>query len=218
MITPRGHSGATVVEAIVSLLLTLGLLGLLSRLAVRQRGAGETLARRAEVVEARRVTRDLIAHAVAGGVPRAGTGGEVVVRSFVGWAIPCVGGGWRYRGRRLPDAERDSLWVVDGEGRVAVVELASSRNESCATALPGEEGVELVFEGGGGALLRVFESGRFRLDDALRYGRIGEGAQPLTAAALDPGASRIQASATGLVVTMRGAGDSSSVSRAWPIR
>lgn len=212
------RAGVTVVEALVALLLTLVTLALVARLAARQRAAGEVLARRSEVVEARRVARDLVDHALTSGTPWKGGGDELQVRSFVGWAVRCPAGGWRYRGRRLPDPARDSLWVVGEAGRVRVTGLEASRGVACAAALPSEEALELDFEGGDGtALVRVFESGRFRLGDALRYGRRGEAAQPLTGAVLDPAVSRIEVGGSTVTMTIRGRGDSSSVSRTWPV-
>jgi hypothetical protein len=52
-------------------------------------------------------------------------------------------------------------------------------------------------------MMRVFESGRFRVDDAVRYGRSGSGAQPLSAAVLDPTRSRIHAAGEGIAVVIQ---------------
>ena len=64
-------------------------------------------------------------------------------------------------------------------------------------------------------LLRVFESVRYRLTDALRYGRTGDPAQPLTGAVLDPGASGIRVDSTGLTLAVRGAGADRTILRRW---
>ena len=91
-LAPAPALGATVVETLTALLLTLLILTLLASLAVRQRRVGEILARRSEVVEARRVTRDLVELAVASGGVRAVPGDEMELRFFVGWALPCADG------------------------------------------------------------------------------------------------------------------------------
>lgn len=209
--------GATVVETLTALLLTLLVLTLLTTLAARQRRAGEALVRRSEVVEARRVARDLIDLAVAGGGVRPVPGDELHLRFFVGWALPCGEGRWRYRGRRAPDPQRDSLWVVSARGDVSWVSLVWVGAGDCGQVDSASSVLELVGEPAlsDPVLLRVFESGRFRLSDALRYGRTGDPAQPLTGAVLDPSKSGIRVSAGTIIVTAAGAGDSATVGRRW---
>lgn len=218
--TPAQRKGMTVVETATALVLTLLLLALMTTLAMRQQAVGEQVARRTEVVEARRVTRDLLDFAAAAGGVHEFPGDAVPLRFFVGWARPCGSGSWLYRGRRRPDPGRDSLWMASPWGEVRTAGLASVAQGSCEGAGPGE--VALLLEAdslaGAAALLRVFESGRFRLTDALRYGRVGDPAQPLTEAALDPAASALHVSAGRMSVTIRGAGDSLSVARSWSLR
>lgn len=217
MARTAGPQGATMVETLTALLLTLLILTLLLTLAVRQRKAGETLALRSEVVEARRVTRDLVELAVAGGGIRPAAGDELHLRFFVGWALPCSGGGWRYRGRRAPDPMRDSLWAVSAWGVVTVAALASVGEGECSDVDPGVRALTLGTDPvlAAPVLARVFEAGRYRLSDALRYGRTGDPAQPLTGAVLDPSGSGLRVSDGLVTLTARGKGDSATVGRRW---
>lgn len=212
--------GATVVETVTALVLTLGLVSLASGLAVQVRRVGENVVRRTEVVEARRVTRDLLDLAVAGGGGRETPGAELQLRLFVGWARPCAGGGWHYRGRRRPHAQRDSLWAVSATGGVVVAALKSVREGGCETPTPGDHSLVLEADSAVAApvLLRIFESGRFRLDDALRYGGTGDPAQPLTGAVLDPGVSGIEVDGGWVAATLRAEGDSAVIRRRWSLR
>ncbi|HSG46676.1 MAG TPA: hypothetical protein VLA43_02560 [Longimicrobiales bacterium] len=204
-------------ETLTALLLTLLILMLLASLAVRQRSVGEILARRSEVVEARRVTRDLVELTVASGGVRAAPGDEMELRFFVGWALPCADGTWRYRGRRAPDPLRDSLWVVSAWGEVTVASLASVGGGECAGTDAGQPALRMEGDPAlaSPVLVRVFESGRFRLSDALRYGRIGDPAQPLTGAVLDPSVSALRILEGTVSLTARGKGDSATVRRSW---
>ncbi|MDT8342694.1 MAG: hypothetical protein RQ751_14380 [Longimicrobiales bacterium] len=212
--------GATLVEVLVALLLTLFLLGLMGGLAVRQRAAGETLMRRMEGVEARRVTRDLVGRTAEDGGGARMAGGELEARVFVGWAVPCAPDGWRYRGRRDPDPERDSLWVLGLDGGVSVHALTGAPGGGCDGLAGDERALRFEVEPpwAAPALVRVFEAGRFRLSDALRYGRRGTPAQPLTGAVLDPAGTDLTAEGSALAVRMRVAGDSLPAARRWWLR
>lgn len=212
------RAGTSMVETLVALLLTLALTALLARLAADHRAASQQLARRMEILEARRVARDLVGRALAGDLPGAAGGeGELELRHPVGRARACPGGGWLYRGRRRPDPERDSLWTVSLHGSVRVVGLAAVRGSSCSDAPPGEEALELVPDTllPPLVLVRVFERGRFRVSDAVRYGRTGTPPQPLTAAVLDPRGSWLERSPGGIVLRVRGEGDTATVQRIW---
>jgi len=217
---PAATLGVTVVETVTALLLTLLILTLLLTLAVRQRKAGETLARRSEVVEARRVARDMVELAVAAGGIRPVTGEELYLRFFVGWALPCSEGGWRYRGRRAPDPVRDSVWAISAWGEVTVAALSSVSDGACGDTDPDVRGLTLGTDPvlAAPVLARVFEAGRFRLSDALRYGRTGDPAQPLTGAVLDPSASGIRVTDGVVTLTARGDRDSATVGRKWRFR
>lgn len=212
-------------EALTALLLTLALISLVAGVAARQRGLAEVLARRTEVVEARRVVRDLMDRtAASGGAVRRSDGvptsGEVQVRLFAGWALPCGEGWWAYRGRRLPEAGRDSAWVVSSGGIVVVGVLALAARAECPGLQPEAEALRLQVDPAtiDPVLIRVFEAGRFRLSDAFRYGRLDDPAQPLTGAVLDPAGSGFEISDAGFAAALQGTGDSTVVARKWPWR
>lgn len=117
--------------------------------------------------------------------------GTLRLRAFRGFARACgapdasgsVPVAWR--GERLPVADRDSVLVLDVEGRWSAARLTRWR-EAEVGCLPGEgerEGwmswnptpAESVI------LVRLFEAGRYTLTDgAFRYARGGGGRQPLT--------------------------------------
>lgn len=216
------RTGASVVEALTALLLTLGLISLMGGFAVRHRRAADVVVRRSEVVEARRVIRDLLDDVVASGglamdADPTVREGEIAVRFFAGWARPCGPSQWAYRGRRLPEAGRDSAWILSPTGGTGVVAVSSASRGDCPRLMPGEDALELSLDPGAGppVLLRIFEAGRFRLSDAFRYGRLSDPAQPLTGAVLDPRDSGLEWSRPGVGASVRGLGDSSVIARRW---
>ncbi|UCC23784.1 MAG: hypothetical protein JSU98_08580 [Gemmatimonadales bacterium] len=204
----------------MSLLLTLFMVGVLAGVAARHRQAGEILTRRAEIMEARRIARDLVANGLAGG-GAAGPGlqAELELRTFVGVGTPCGDGAWWWRGRRLPDPERDSAWAVSQGGRVWVLPILSVSSGPCSQDSPGR-GVRLDLGGSTPrpVLLRLFEHGRYRVTDAVRYARTGSGFQPLTGAVLDPSTSSLSHTGATVHLRIRGRGDSSTVERSWSVR
>ena len=172
-----GRRGSGIIESLVALLLTAGLLILVAGLLVRYQRTGRTLSTALAADPGARVDEE--------------TG--LWVRNFVGSGERCGEAAWRYQGRRGPDPERDSVWVVTEAGRVGIAALAGVRPGSCSDAarMPA---VELETDPPlmpGDRFVRVFESGRYRIDDAVRYGRVGRGAQPLSAPVLDAGRSGI---------------------------
>lgn len=215
-----GQRGASVLEILVALLLTLFMVGVLAGVAARHRRVGEILTRRTEVMEARRIARDLVANGLEGGgaAPR-GAPAELELRTFVGVGTPCDDGAWWWQGRRLPDPERDSAWAVSPGGRVRILPVLSVSSGACSQDSPGR-GVRLDLGGSTPrpALLRLFEHGRYRVTDAIRYARTGSGFQPLTGAVLDPSASSLSRTGVGVHLRLRGWGDSSTVERSWSVR
>ena len=194
--------GATVVEALVSLLLTFLIVELVWGLAAAARRAVVRLMEAEEALVTERVGWHVLQAEVRGGVP--GRDWEVLdgtvlpVRAFRGVAEPCAevsssGAVVRYRGIRLPEPDKDSVLVLTGGGAWRAVRLASREagGEACG-----------AYEGGrverwtweppveGPLLLRLYERGSYHLEDgAVRY-RIGRGGrQPLTPEALAPDGS-----------------------------
>lgn len=114
---------------------------------------------------------------------------SVELRAFRGSARICgvEGGRWAvaYRGLRLPDAERDSVLVLgmDGGWRAADLEGSWSGGTLCELD-PGERARLLAWselEAPEPVLVRVFERGRYSLEDrSFRYRRGEGGRQPLT--------------------------------------
>lgn len=200
----KGEGGSVLVESLVALLLTTGLLLLMAGILGHVQRSARLIAHRTEGVEAARLTRDLLSLALS-----ADTGARVgeeglEARTFVATGERCGEGGWWFRGRRRPDPARDSLWAVTAAGRIrtgALVRLTSGecppRSGLVATGLEADPPLPP-----GTVLVRVFESGRYRVDDALRYGRAGSGAQPLSAAVLDPSRSGVISSGGGIGVSV----------------
>lgn len=214
--------GVTVVETLVALTLLLFLAGLLVQLLVGAHRTGRRVSGRLEVAEARRVARDLVDWSVRGGGIREDPGRVLTLRSFVGHGEPCPGGGFAYRGRRLPDPARDSLWLLGPDGSWTVEPAAGLRHTGCHAGSPGPPlpGFRLDPATGpmtGVVLVRVFEGGRFTLGDALRYGRAGTRAQPLTAPVLDPVRSTLEVGRGRVLLTVVGRGDSLGTERRWRV-
>ena len=173
------------VEAVIALVLGVLLLLGTWQQATAIRGQAEGADQVAADWEARRVTGlalDLDAEGIIG---PAGPD-EWAVRAYRWWGIPCALGGsagstvLSVSGLRRPDPQKDSLLLIDREGRSFVRGLhRSSRSTACAglatevSWLPAD-GVEPV-------LVRGFERGAYRIDRAFRYRRGLGGAQPLTA-------------------------------------
>lgn len=216
-------------ELAVSLAVLLLLSALLAGLLARAAGQARTVSSRLETVEARRVTRDLLDHGVrAGGVlPGSGAGDRdrVRLRSFVGHGEGCGDGVFAYRGRRRPDPARDSVWVLRDDGTWTVTATGPVRSGVCPPGPAGGDraGVELPElapdrSGASPVVLRFFEPGRYTLSDALRYGRTGSPAQPLTGPVLDPSRSELESGQGEIRARVAGAGDSALVGRGWGIR
>lgn len=173
------------VEAVIAL--ALGVLLLLGtwHQATTIRRQAETADRLAADWEARRVTGlalDLDAEGIIG---PAGPD-EWAVRAYRWWGVPCAGAGragaavLSVSGLRQPDSQKDSLLLIDREGRSVVRALdRSSRSTACSG--PALEVSWLPADGGQPVLVRGFERGAYRIDRAFRYRRGLGGAQPLTA-------------------------------------
>jgi hypothetical protein len=209
--------GTTLAETLIALFLTTGLLLLIGSVLVHQQTAGQALMERLDGVESARVARDLVRLALtADPDARVGEGG-LSIRAFVGVGERCGEEGFIYRGRRLPDPERDSLWVVVSSGAIRLADLTARRDGRCAD---GSVGRILDLEAtpqlsGDVQLVRVFEAGRFRLDDAVRYGRWGGGAEPLSAPVLDRRRSGFAEGRSGISVVVAPIGPATEYSGTW---
>ena len=185
--------GVTLLECLVALLLTGLILSVLSRVVISLRRGLETTTALSEEVETARVARTLLDRIAASGavLHESAGAGEVRVRLPIGWAEPCDSV-FVWRGIRAPDPERDSALVIDALSRRRRVAITDTGLQPCTVA-HGADGVgrtfELVPAISDVRLIRVYESGVVRIDDAVRYARRSTPRQPLTAPVLDPGAS-----------------------------
>jgi len=219
----RDATGITLVEVAVALSVLLLLSALIAGLLGDAASGSHTVTSRLEVVEARRITRDLVDHGIRAGGASAVDSRGLRVRNFVGHAEACGGGVLAYRGRRRPDPSRDSVWILRADGTQLVTPLEPIRWSPCPSPATGAEGLVLSWPAvdprlPAPALVRIFEFGRYTVSDALRYGRAGSPAQPLTAPVLEATASGIQAVAGGVQVEVTGQTDTTGIARRWRIR
>ncbi len=181
------------VEAVIALFLGLVLVTGVWRASALVRGQVAVLERAAAEADARRVAGMLLDLEAADRVEPI-RGGEVPVRAYRWWGVPCASGAGGvatgplmivWQGLRRPDPVKDSVVLVAADGRRQVVRVVGVAGSSrCAGA-----GLALTLEGpigGEPVLVRGFERGAYRIDDAFRYRRGTGGAQPLTAAVFDP--------------------------------
>lgn len=164
--------------------------------AVRQDGV--RLHDRAALRDAIRVASLLLDVEAGGFVGASGRPGEVAVRAHRWWGVSCDAvprpgrAALAWRGLRRPDPAKDSLLLIAADGFAAVRALDRvSSSPLCAV-----DGIEVAWTARVGepvpVAVRGFERGAYRVDDAFRYRRGRGGAQPLTAARLDPDSSRLE--------------------------
>lgn len=194
---PRG--GFTVLEALVGLLLTGLLTGLVLATLAAQRRVQGALTHRAELLATVRTARHVL-----GREARAGAGGagvwavgpdSVALRSFRGHGLVCPpgeGGGLDVRsmGHRRPHAGDDSVLVVYADAPAQVRALLDVAGGTCAAAPPGawERWTLSAPVPRGAILVRYFHSGSYHVGaGALRYRTGAAGRQPLTPEILDDG-------------------------------
>lgn len=169
---------------------------------------GAALHGRAADRDALRVVNLVLDVEASGFVGPSGIPGEVEVRAHRWWGIVCdavPGPGAatvRWRGLRRPDPAKDSLVVIAPDGSEAVRRL---ERVGTSTACGGSA-LRLVWtplpHDPAPAVLRGFERGAYRVDDAFRYRRGGGGAQPLSAARFDPDSSALVVTPGGLRLRM----------------
>lgn len=206
-----------VAEALVVALLVLLFVRGAWEMLARGADAARRIVRNGEVVETGRLVGGLLDRELVGARPgldwRADPDG-VALRAWRGTVVACPGdsaaglAGW-YRGLRRPDPTKDSLELVLADGSTAVVALRSVTGADLSggpCAPRGPEGLRLRWDGDDAsprpALARVFETGLYAVDGALRYRRGAGGRQPLTPLVLDAGASALTAGPEGVEVSM----------------
>ncbi|HSR40530.1 MAG TPA: hypothetical protein VLL48_00120 [Longimicrobiales bacterium] len=199
----RPAPGFSVVELLVALVLMALVMRSAATVLASQLRAAESLVLGSEALETGRIAGRVLHRELRAGSPDLdwwlADGDSVALRAYRGLARPCPGPPGAgisvlYRGIRNPDPGKDSVLVLDGEGRWQALELASSSAQpgSCGGAPdPGEEAFFWSVPGlpAGAVLLRVFERGSYHLSGgALRYRAGAAGRQPLTLDRLwDPG-------------------------------
>lgn len=205
------------VEVVVALALGALLVVGVWRTSAAIRGDLATLAARASATDARRVVGLLLDQEAGGLVADPAPPGEVAVRAHRWWGVVCdtlptPGRALlRFRGLRRPDPDKDSLLLVTGDGRLSSRRLEGVRSvDAC-----GERVLEVAWTPDPGEarprVVRGFERGFYRLDEAFRYRRDRGGAQPLTAEVFDPDSLRIDTDTLGVLLRWRG-----RVPRIWP--
>lgn len=217
--------GTSVLEMVIALALALMLLSGVGAALGRMGQSLQIQTGRLEQLEVLRIGRDRVSRSIhTGGVQPDGPSSDgLTLRAFRGSATWC-GDGWIETGIRLPDPARDSVWWTAHTGEERVLALLSREPGGCEGAgyqwtgglgsTPVEAASGLLIAGG---VLRYFEQGRLRVDDAVRYGRLGHPAQPLTPAILTSG-SRLDRGADDMIEFQAWFGESGPVVRRWPAR
>lgn len=187
--------GASVVEAVVALLLGLFLLHLGYVTMGVVRDARRAMDLRLDLLTATRIAQTVLRRETDRGLPGRdwmATDDSVRLRAFRGTGVVCGIDGAAgqalvaYRGDRLPAPSKDSVELLSGTGAVGYGRLESARPSpgSCAFSDPDEVELQLTVRGGltdDVVLVRLFESGSYHLHgSALRYRTGGGGRQPLT--------------------------------------
>lgn len=205
------RAGASLAEALVVLVLAALLVHLAWTMLREQSRAARRAAAVADRLEVARAARFILDGELRAGVagrdwtrPRDDT---LAIRAFRGLAVPCVGptGGWdgtvRYRGVRRPDPDKDSVLILEADGRWRALSLDGAwvdEARPCSASVDGPAWTTERWELGGAGtgspespvVARLFEHGSYHLaDGALRYRRGLAGRQPLTPELLDDEAS-----------------------------
>ncbi|MEK9504930.1 hypothetical protein [Gaopeijia maritima] len=181
------------------------------------RGDLATLSVRATTTDARRVVGLILDQEAGGLVADPAPTGEAAVRAHRWWGVVCDTlptpgrAVLRHQGLRQPDPDKDSLLLVAADGRMFGRRLDAVRSvDGCGgrviqvawTPDPGEAFPRVV---------RGFERGFYRLDEAFRYRRDRGGAQPLTAEVFDPDSLWLEIDSLGLLLRWEG-----RAARVWP--
>lgn len=194
---PGSRRGALLLEALISLVLGVLVLGAFCGVLLSTLRWSRTLAGRSEALEVVRTTWGVLDQELRPGMVgrdwTPATGPVIALRAFRGVGRVCPGGGggeWTvaYRGRRSPDPGRDSLLVLGSDGGWRTFPLSAAYTvppQPGCPPLPGEAMQRWGWPQGASSpspvITRLFEAGEYHLaDGALRYSRGGGGRQPLT--------------------------------------
>lgn len=193
--TGLSRGGASLIEALVALLLGLAIIqGALMGVAKARIEHGR-LVERADLLSSVRVTAAILRAEVEGGIPGvdwAVHDDSLSLRAFRGTGLVCRAESSADRltvawaGYRRPDPTKDSVWIVDGRGVVSVVGLVGVEPgpDSCGDQ-PLERGITVRTSAAvtpEASIMRAFERGAYSVTGAaLRYRRGAGGRQPLTA-------------------------------------
>ncbi len=196
------------VEVVVVLVLGALLVTGVWRGAAAVRRDGAALHGRAAHRDALRVANLVLDMEASGFVGPSGRPGEVAVRAHRWWGIVCdslPGPGTatlRWRGLRRPDPAKDSIVVIAADG----VEVVRGLDGVGSSTACGGSALRLYWTPAAHdpdpRLIRGFERGAYRVDDAVRYRRGRGGAQPLTASRFDPDSAGLDVTATGIRLRM----------------
>lgn len=193
--------GFTLLEVLVSFVLLAVVLTVSWRVAATQKRVFERLLERQAILQAERTVSWVLSTEIGAGRPGHDrdvlTADVLDLRAFRGRGWPCAARvspqGWlpvRQSGWRRPEPAKDSVVLLDGEGRRAAFDLQerAAGATPCRTT-PGEYAEWWRLSGAGGlraTFLRYFERGSYHLEDAaFRYRRGRAGRQPLTEEVLD---------------------------------
>lgn len=214
------RQGASLLETLIALTLTLFMLTGVTIMLARVERLLRQQTLRLEQVEVLRVARDRVGRSfqTGGAMVGAPASDGLTIRAFRGSAEWC-GDGWRETGVRAPDPGRDSVWWVAPTGALRIAALVDRQPGGCGGEGYRWDGTDSLASGASyviaGGVVRYFEVGRLRIDDAVRYGRLGQSAQPLTPAALASG-SGVELLGDGSIALKTRFQGGREVTRRWP--
>jgi hypothetical protein len=190
----RETAGASVVEAVVALLVGLLVLQLgLSTLA-QFRSTQRQLVERADALVTLRIGRHVLRRELRHGVPGrdwVGEGDSISLRAFRGAAAVCSNDTVAaqlvvsYRGERAPDPSKDSVLLLGGDGTSVPRALVGAGVSPSPCSGPGGGAAQRWTldqpAPRGTVAVKIYERGSYHLSGAaLRYRRGASGRQPLT--------------------------------------
>lgn len=211
------HGGFTLIESLVALLLAWFVVVMVLGVAARMRSAVAEMTRTADVLDAARVARHVLALELRVGLTSADAASVAAdtlgLRAYRGVGVVCaVASGQQAlvvvpEGVRGADPEKDSVRVIGSAGRERTLALVERRSgEACPP--PGSDAAERWVLSGdppeGAVLALFFERGSYHLQGgALRYRRGGSGRQPMTPEVLLTPSSRFEARGANVAAVLR---------------